>query len=145
MRALFDFYDALAVEKNLRLQLSGQAVVEGDAEMLRRALSNLISNAIKYGAADSLIELSVLQQPHQTELCISNACAEMNSEQLQRLFDRFYRTDASRQRIEEGTGLGLAICKSILAAHGAQIDAIYRQGRIYFRIVFAQSAARSAS
>ncbi|MDU6100698.1 MAG: ATP-binding protein, partial [Acinetobacter sp.] len=53
-----------------------------------------------------------------------------------RLFDRFYRTDASRQRVEEGTGLGLAITKSILDVHGATIQADYNNGRIVFKITF---------
>jgi two-component system heavy metal sensor histidine kinase CusS len=142
---VFDFYDALAAEKNIRLRYTGQGQVLADPAMLRRALSNLLSNAIKYGNADSCIEIHCQQQQQQTLLWMSNACAALSSEQLERLFDRFYRTDVSRQRVEDGTGLGLAICKSILDAHGASIDAHYQQGRIQFRIVFHHPPSLSAT
>jgi two-component system heavy metal sensor histidine kinase CusS len=91
--------------------------------MLRRALSNLLSNAIKYGKSDSVIKINCQQSFDKTVFTIENESSPLSSEQLNRLFDRFYRTDASRQRVEEGTGLGLAITKSILDVHGASIQA----------------------
>ncbi|MFX7412354.1 ATP-binding protein, partial [Acinetobacter baumannii] len=97
--------------------------------MLRRALSNLLSNAIKYGKPDSIIKINCRQNIDTTIFTIENESSPITSEQLNRLFDRFYRTDASRQRVEEGTGLGLAITKSILDVHGATIQADYNNGR----------------
>ncbi|USP41779.1 heavy metal sensor histidine kinase [Acinetobacter sp. XS-4] len=134
--ALFDFYDAIAAEKGMSLKQTGQGYVEGDPSMLRRALSNLLSNAIKYGKSDSIIKIKCQQNSDTTELTIENESFPLSQEQLTRLFDRFYRTDASRQRIEEGTGLGLAITKSILDVHGATIQANYDDGRITFKIIF---------
>ncbi len=134
--ALFDFYDAIAAEKNMLLKQSGYGSVNGDPSILRRALSNLLSNAIKYGKNDSVIKIECQQNHDTTVFTIKNQCAPLSPEQLSRLFDRFYRTDASRQRVEEGTGLGLAITKSILDVHGAIIQVIYEDGRIIFKIVF---------
>ncbi|MDS7967789.1 heavy metal sensor histidine kinase [Acinetobacter sp. V117_2] len=134
--ALFDFYDAIAAEKGMSLEQIGQGYVEGDPSMLRRALSNLLSNAIKYGKSDSIIEINCQQNNDSTVLTIENESSPLSQEQLTRLFDRFYRTDASRQRVEEGTGLGLAITKSILDVHGAIIQANYDDGRIIFKILF---------
>lgn len=134
--ALFDFYDAIAAEKGMSLKQTGQGYVEGDPSMLRRALSNLLSNAIKYGKSDSIIKIKCQQNSDTTELTIENESSPLSQEQLTRLFDRFYRTDASRQRVEEGTGLGLAITKSILDVHGATIQANYDDGRIIFKIIF---------
>lgn len=134
--ALFDFYDAIAAEKGMSLKQTGQGYVEGDPSMLRRALSNLLSNAIKYGKSDSIINIKCQQNSDTTELTIENESSPLSQEQLTRLFDRFYRTDASRQRVEEGTGLGLAITKSILDVHGATIQANYENGHITFKIIF---------
>lgn len=133
---LFDFYDAIAAEKGMSLEQTGQAYVEGDPSMLRRALSNLLSNAIKYGKSDSIIKINCQQNNDATVLTIENESSPLSQEQLTRLFDRFYRTDASRQRVEEGTGLGLAITKSILDVHGATIQANYDDGHIIFKIIF---------
>ncbi|MFV5361672.1 heavy metal sensor histidine kinase [Acinetobacter oleivorans] len=134
--ALFDFYDAIAAEKGMSLEQTGQGYVEGDPSMLRRALSNLLSNAIKYGKSDSIIKINCQQNSDITVLTIENESSPLSQEQLTRLFDRFYRTDASRQRVEEGTGLGLAITKSILDVHGATIQANYDDGHIIFKIIF---------
>jgi two-component system heavy metal sensor histidine kinase CusS len=134
--ALFDFYDAIAAEKGMSLKQTGQGYVEGDPSMLRRALSNLLSNAIKYGKSDSIINIKCQQNSDTTELTIENESSPLSQEQLTRLFDRFYRTDSSRQRVEEGTGLGLAITKSILDVHGATIQANYENGHITFKIIF---------
>ncbi|MBJ9720380.1 heavy metal sensor histidine kinase [Acinetobacter calcoaceticus] len=137
--ALFDFYDAIAAEKGMSLQQTGLGSVEGDPSMLRRALSNLLSNAIKYGKSDSVIKIKCQQNIDKTVLTIENESSPLSQEQLSRLFDRFYRTDASRQRVEEGTGLGLAITKSILDVHGATIQASYDEGHIIFEIIFKKS------
>ncbi|MCH2003685.1 MULTISPECIES: heavy metal sensor histidine kinase [Acinetobacter] len=134
--ALFDFYDAIAAEKSISLEQKGYGVVNGDPSMLRRALSNLLSNAIKYGKTESVVRIKTQQNFDTTIFTIENESSPLTSEQLSRLFDRFYRTDASRQRVEEGTGLGLAITKSILDVHGATIKADYQDGRIKFKIIF---------
>ncbi|WP_445536170.1 heavy metal sensor histidine kinase [Acinetobacter sp. G18] len=133
---LFDFYDAIATEKGMSLEQTGQGYIKGDPSMLRRAFSNLLSNAIKYGKSDSVIKIKCQQNNDQIELTIENESPPLSQEQLTRLFDRFYRTDTSRQRVEEGTGLGLAIAKSILDVHGATIQANYDDGHIIFKIIF---------
>ena len=143
--ALFDFYDALAAEKNMTLQQTGSGNVKGDPAMLRRALSNLLSNAVKYGNKNSTIQIKLQQNLDNTIFSIENEGPEISPEQLSRLFDRFYRTDASRQRTEEGTGLGLAITKSILDMLGATIQAESLNGRIIFTIVFQSESMQGES
>jgi two-component system heavy metal sensor histidine kinase CusS len=143
--ALFDFYDALAAEKNMTLQQTGSGNVKGDPAMLRRALSNLLSNAVKYGNKNSTIQIKLQQNLDNTIFSIENEGPELSPEQLSRLFDRFYRTDASRQRTEEGTGLGLAITKSILDMLGATIQAESLNGRIIFTIVFQSESMQGES
>lgn len=140
--ALLDFYDALAAEKHMQFIHTGQALhIQGDAAMLRRALSNLISNAIKYGISHSNITIHTkINAEHQPQLLMTNQSPELTSSQLSRLFDRFYRTDASRQRTVEGTGLGLAITQSILQAHEAHIDATFQHDALTFTITFKHSS-----
>lgn len=118
---LIDFYGALAEEQGVRLKREGEASVQGDALMLRRALSNLLANAVAHTTPQSEISIQLNSNPDNTEISITNPGAEIPAEHLPRLFDRFYRVDPARQRHHEGVGLGLAITKSIVQAHSGAI------------------------
>ncbi len=119
--ALFDYYDAVAEEKHLQLSLQGNARVSADRIMLRRALGNLLSNAVRHASPDTTIRVSVGADPGAVTIGIENTGESIAEEHLERIFDRFFRVDPSRQRAGEGTGLGLAITKSIVLAHGGSI------------------------
>lgn len=136
VEALFEFYDAVAAEKNMTLVQEGSGNVWGQSDLLRRALSNLLSNAVKYGKHNSIVQVKIQQNANTTMFKIENEADEIPKEQLARLFDRFYRIDGSRQRKEEGSGLGLAITKSILDMLGASINAESVNGKITFTIIF---------
>ncbi|SDB81405.1 heavy metal sensor histidine kinase [Acinetobacter boissieri] len=136
IQTLIDFYDAVATEKNMAFHHIGSATICANPTLLRRALSNLFSNAIKYGQAQSMIETQCQTIEHKTIFSIKNKGPILSQEQLSRLFDRFYRTDTSRQRMEDGTGLGLAITQSILNLHGAKIDVKSCNDEIIFTITF---------
>ena len=87
--------------------------------MLRRAISNLLSNALRYTPTGERIEVRVDNSMDSVvKLSVTNPGKEIPAEHLSRLFDRFYRVDGSRQRFTEGVGLGLAITRSIMRAHG---------------------------
>jgi two-component system heavy metal sensor histidine kinase CusS len=123
VQALFDFYDVVADERGIALDLLGDATVSGDKLMLRRAISNLLSNAIRHAQAQSHIVVSLSQQGGQAALCMENAGPAIAPEHLPRLFDRFYRVDKSRLHLEsDGTGLGLAITHAIMQAHGGSVS-----------------------
>lgn len=134
--ALFEFYDALAADKNIKLSVFGSASMRGDQLMLRRALSNLISNAIRHGKEHSRVTVQMSEHEESIAITIENEAATLSLEQVSRLFDRFYRTDTSRQRTDEGTGLGLAITKSIVQAHGGKIQAFSDQDVVRIKIYF---------
>ena len=121
VRALFDFFDALAEEKALHLSLSGSAQVSGDRLMLRRALANLLANAIRHTPPDGRIHVRIAAGSDGTTLAVENSGESIPPEHLSRIFDRFYRADPSRQHSDEGAGLGLAITRSIINAHGGEI------------------------
>jgi two-component system heavy metal sensor histidine kinase CusS len=137
---LFDFYEALADERGVRLDCRGAASVRGDRLMLRRALSNLLSNAIRYTPAGGGIEVTLAVAGGQATVLVANPGATIAAEHLPRLFDRFYRADPARQRGEagaadssgDGTGLGLAITRSIVVAHGGSISVSSSDGLTRF-------------
>ncbi|WP_255435273.1 heavy metal sensor histidine kinase [Rhodoferax sp. BLA1] len=122
IKALFDYYDAVAEEKGLRLILEGDAIVNADRFMLRRAIGNIMSNAIRHSAPNGSINVCISQESDWVLMRIENTGDFIPEEYLERIFDRFFRVDTARQR-RDGTGLGLAIAKSIVLAHGGSISA----------------------
>lgn len=132
---LFEFYEVLAEERGVALLRRGEGCVRGDAAMLRRALSNLLANALRHSARGGTVEVSVEgMPPKQLRLAVINTGESIPPEHLGRIFDRFYRVDASRHREGEGAGLGLAITRSIVVAHGGEIVAASEGGITRFEI-----------
>jgi two-component system phosphate regulon sensor histidine kinase PhoR len=97
--------------------------VLADREAIHQVFSNLIDNALKYGASGGRIVLGARAVPHAVEFFVQDFGAGIASEHLPRLFERFYRVDKARSRESGGTGLGLAIAKHIMLAHGGSIRA----------------------
>jgi two-component system phosphate regulon sensor histidine kinase PhoR len=97
--------------------------VLADREAIHQVFSNLIDNALKYGASGGRILLGARAAPHAVEFFVQDFGAGIASEHLPRLFERFYRVDKARSRESGGTGLGLAIAKHIMLAHGGSIRA----------------------
>lgn len=119
VRSLLEFYEALADEKQIRLVLDGDARVNGDRLMIRRAVSNLLSNALRHAERGSTIRLAIATADGQVTVTVANAGDTIDAATLPRLFDRFFRADRSRQQVEaEGAGLGLPIVAAIMRAHG---------------------------
>lgn len=129
---LFDFYEALAEEKRIVLRRQGEARVEGDRLMLRRALSNLLSNAIRHTPPGENIDVGLATEVGNCRLWTENPGETIPPEHLPCLFERFYRVDSSRQRSSDGVGLGLAITRSIIEAHQGRIQVFSTQGRTRF-------------
>lgn len=127
-QALVDFYEALAEEQGVRLVVSGAATVTGDRLMLRRALSNLVSNALRHTPRGGTVDIRVETDDAGVHLAVSNPGETIPAEHLPRLFERFHRVDPSRTRQGEGAGLGLAITRSIVEAHGGRVDVVSANG-----------------
>lgn len=123
VRNLIDFFDALAEEKGVRLLWKGEGIVSGDALMLRRAIGNLLSNAIRHTPVGGEVRLILApdERGEGISLTVENTGQPIPPEHLPKLFDRFYRADPSRHQEGEGTGLGLSIARSILRAHGGDL------------------------
>lgn len=143
VRELFEFYDALSEDRGVGLKLVGEGIVAGERLMIRRAVGNLLSNAIIQTPRSGIIV--VLIEPAgegEVALSVENPGAGIAPEHLERVFDRFYRVDPSRKRSTEGAGLGLAITKAILAAHRGSVHVQSAGGRTRFEIRFPPPASR---
>lgn len=137
VQALFDFYEALASEKGIRLEMTGAGTVSGDRLMLRRALSNLLSNALRHAAPQSAVTIKIEMPDNTTEIRVTNHGTSISPEMLPRLFDRFFRIDKSRAHpTSDGAGLGLAITRAIMQAHGGEITVFSESGLTRFSLIF---------
>ncbi len=135
--SLLDFYDAVAEDKELRLRVVGAGSVVGDRLMIRRAISNLLSNALRHAHPHTEVELTVETEGDGVNLCVTNTGDPVEAVDLPRLFDRFYRADKARAHpSSDGAGLGLAITKAIMLAHGGSVAVTSVAGRTRFCLHF---------
>lgn len=134
VEGLLDFYDALASDRGVKLVGNGMAKVEGDRLMLRRALSNLLSNAVRHTPEGNEVNVTLYEADSTAYITVTNPGEDIPNEHLERIFDRFYRVDSARQRLSDGAGLGLAITRSIVHAHSGEIYASSAQGKTTFKI-----------
>lgn len=106
--------------------------IEVDPGRMTQVLTNILDNALRHTPEGGRIILSAKEINEQVELAVQDSGPGLNSEDLERIFDRFYRTDSSRQRdgaFPGGSGLGLAIARSIVQAHGGQLSAESETGK----------------
>lgn len=139
-----EFYEAVALDADLQLAVSGDAQAQVDAPLVRRALSNLLSNATRYALAGSAIRIDICtrwQHEHaHAVITVSNTGPDIAPEHLRHLFDRFYRADASRHNPERNHGLGLAIVKAIATMHGGSVFAQSQGGETTFGLILPVAA-----
>ena len=128
-------YQYEAQRKNVKLELeiaSPLPTIEVDPGRMTQVLTNILENALRHTPEDGRIVLSAKGVGDRVELAIQDSGPGLAAEDLDRIFDRFYRTDASRQRdgaFAGGSGLGLAIARSIVQAHGGSIVAESEPGK----------------
>ena len=124
-------FQALAKSQAKQMVLSIQPMLSctGDEKSIRQLLSILLDNALKYSPAGGYLELRLEKQGRGVLLTVSNTTAQpVDPDRLPHLFDRFYRSDLSRNSQTGGYGLGLSIAKSIVRAHRGKIRAESRAG-----------------
>ena len=141
---LCDYFEGMAEERGTTLVNAAHGTLHADPQLLRRALANLVANALRYGAAGSPVQIGCALESNagsdkgsqtgktgQTrpkgnssavvEISVSNQGAAIAPEHLPRLFDRFYRCDPARAEPGDSGGLGLAIVRSIVQLHGGAV------------------------
>lgn len=128
----------LADDKNITVESYidyNDAYIEADVPKITRVFENLIENAIKYSQEGDTVYIEVKSLRRNVYVAVSNPIREeMTQEEVNRLFDRFYRADQSRNSETGGSGLGLAISKNIVELHGGKISAKINRNLISFKV-----------
>lgn len=127
--AVIDFFSALAEEQQVKLSVEGTGTVDADRALLRRALGNLVANALQYTPPGGSVRIVIQSSPETTTITVHDTGSGIEARHLPYLFDRFYRADQARSRNAESTGLGLAIVRSIVTLHGGSVAVESEQGR----------------
>ncbi|WP_454909862.1 heavy metal sensor histidine kinase [Variovorax gossypii] len=123
-RTVAEFLQLLADERGIKISVEGSARVAADGGLVQRAITNLLSNAVRHGAQGMPVTVAVSYADElSAKLEVVNQGEPIAPQHLERLFDRFYRVDSSRARDLGGTGLGLAIVKAIMGLHGGRVAA----------------------
>lgn len=136
-RRVAELFDISAESKGVEVKVRGWGSVHGDRLMIQRALSNLLSNAIRHSPEGQRVQIGI--EPRDEGMCcwVENDGPGIAAEHVPHLFERFYRVGCGRSRMDGGTGLGLAIVRSIMQVHGGRVEvASAVSGPTRFSLVF---------
>jgi two-component system sensor histidine kinase BaeS len=118
------FRDRLADRKiELEIELPDRWEMMGDAQRLRQLLQNLLENTARYVNTGGWVRISAVEVPDTVCFTVEDSGPGVSTDQLEHLFERFYRVEKGRSRAGGGSGLGLSICRNIVEAHGGRIHA----------------------
>ena len=114
--------DAKGIKLNYMNIAPPDTVVIADPEQLKRVINNIINNSVKYmNKPDGVIDIRILDEPESVKVEIEDNGKGVSSKEIGHIFERFYRTDASRNSVQGGSGIGLSIVKKIIEDHGGYI------------------------
>lgn len=114
-------------EGNLKVNFASSneySYVYADIFQMDQVITNIITNAIKYTPPGNLIDITLNEEHDKFKISVKNMGINIPKEEINKLFDKFYRLDKSRQRTKDSTGLGLSIVKNILQLHNSKFDII---------------------
>ena len=133
---LYEFQPMLH-EKNLEcnLMVPEDIMIRCDEDKIQRVFDNLLKNAVIYSFEGTDIDIAVVRQGEDVEITVTNHGDTIPEEKLERVFEQFYRLDASRSTSSGGAGLGLAIAKQIIELHHGAIMARSENEMIEFRVI----------
>lgn len=131
-----EYFEGPASDRNVRVVCQGEGTVWADPNLLRRALANLLANAVRYANENSEIVLSAEQNDKGSTFTVENQGPMIASSHLERIFDRFYRADAARTNSSSSSGLGLSIVRSIMSLHQGSWRASSEGGVTRFTLFF---------
>lgn len=137
LNRIADYFEGIATDAGVAIIVEATGTIVADAMLFRRAVNNLVANAIRYTPHGQNLRLQSSPSALGCDVIVSNPGAGIRTEQIARLFDRFYRTDQSRTDSSSSTGLGLAIVQSIMTLHGgsAKVDSTIG-GMTHFTLTF---------
>ncbi|MCD8118656.1 MAG: HAMP domain-containing histidine kinase [Lachnospiraceae bacterium] len=131
VRETTDSFQVIQAAHPIEADIAPDVEITGDRESIRELISILLDNATKYVKPEGTVKIQVTASGKYARLDVSNDFESMNREDLNRLFDRFYRSDSSRARKTGGYGIGLSMAQTIVKNHGGKINAEYADGRVH--------------
>jgi len=127
---VLEFYSAVAQDCGVRVTCRGTALMQGDPVLFRRAVSNLVSNALKYTPQGGEVVISAREEENgSVAVEVNDNGYGIDAEDLPKIYDRFFRVASMRQIDPQGSGLGLSIVKAIMDLHGGRVDITSRLGK----------------
>jgi signal transduction histidine kinase len=115
---------SMAARQQVELKVVGEShLVSADPDRISQVINNLLDNAIRHSPENSVVTVGVGSTDDAVECSVSDCGTGIAARHLPFIFDRFYRVEASRDRLSGGTGLGLAIARALVSAHGGHISA----------------------
>lgn len=130
IKNIYDFLGPMAEEKEAVLTCKGNGLLDGDPLLFRRVVMNLVTNSLKYSDRGVTVSITVRRsEDSSTDIIIQDTGFGIEEKDLPRIFDRFYRADASRPYNPEGSGLGLSIVKAIMDLHGGFVTVNSKVGQ----------------
>jgi two-component system heavy metal sensor histidine kinase CusS len=138
---LCEYFEGVAQERDVQLLNLARDQLLGDPDLIRRALANLLANALRYANPASAVTISSRVSEHKLKITVNNQGEPIAAEHLPRLFERFYRCDPSRNQPDDSGGLGLAIVRSIMQLHGGCVAVESTEAGTSFHLEFPLKSA----
>lgn len=125
-----EYFEGVSADVGVDVRVAGQARLYADSELFRRAVSNLLANALRYTPRGKAVSMTAAESDQGVSIRVENPGEGIAPQDLARVFDRFYRGDKARSNSAGSTGLGLAIVKTIVEIHGGTVRASSEAGGI---------------
>jgi signal transduction histidine kinase len=129
----------LCHKNNLKIILNmpkEDIMIEADTSKMIRVFENIIANAVRYSEKPGSININVFKSEEKARICVENKGQVIEEKDIEKIFDRFYKTDDCRNTKIGGAGLGLCIAKTIVELHGGNIWAESKKNKVCFNILF---------
>lgn len=137
LHRIADYFEGLAQERGMTFEVEASGTGHVNLVMWRRAVNNLVINAIRYGKSGTSIRLYAQANEKGSTVAVENQGPSLAQDEMDRMFSRFYRGDKSRSEYTESNGLGLALVKAIVTIHGGSATASApREGIVRFSLWF---------
>lgn len=133
---IISVFESIAYEKKIKINTNIQKdiIINGNKEDIKHRLSTLIDNAIKHTEPKNEVIIELSREKNDIILQVKNIGEPISEEEREKIFERFYRIDKSRNRSEKRYGLGLAIAKSTVEKYNGKIEVICKDGVTNFKV-----------
>lgn len=135
-RQLLDYFEGMAEERGVVFEVHASGILHADRVLVRRAMANLVANALQHGLQDSQVTILAAGQKDGVAMSVHSRGEAIAEQHLPHLFERFYRCDSARTQGSNCGGLGLAIVRSIMQLHDGSADVVSGQDGTIFTLHF---------